>query len=207
MNYINDIFLNFSNIYFDFFEWNKKDIISHLKKIPIIKISTCDLKKIIINKIILDNNFVCKYQSNAEYYNNNKKENIVVLCDGNISCAINFDNKGNIIKKSSLIIEDDDIACKACEDKNIEYINYSYKEEPYERLLTRCEKEKKDFLLKNIKKINKTKLNYLYYDCFNKNEDDINIIINDLIKNIENNNFDTWEKCFNFLNLIYQKNK
>ena len=39
MNYIYDILLNFQNEYYDFFEWNTNDQITHIKKIPIIKVS------------------------------------------------------------------------------------------------------------------------------------------------------------------------
>ena len=40
MNYIYDIYLNFNNIPYDFFEWNKNDNLIHLKKIPIYKVKT-----------------------------------------------------------------------------------------------------------------------------------------------------------------------
>ena len=35
MNYIYDIVLNFNKEYYDFFQWNKKDSIINIKKIPL----------------------------------------------------------------------------------------------------------------------------------------------------------------------------
>ena len=34
MNFIYDIVLNFNKDYYDFFEWNKKDSVINIKKIP-----------------------------------------------------------------------------------------------------------------------------------------------------------------------------
>ena len=36
MNYIYDIVLNFNKEYYNFFEWNKRDNIVNVKKIPLI---------------------------------------------------------------------------------------------------------------------------------------------------------------------------
>ena len=38
MNYIYDVITNFNDTYYDFYEWNKKDKLTHFKKIPIINI-------------------------------------------------------------------------------------------------------------------------------------------------------------------------
>ena len=45
MNYIYDIYLNFNNQLYDFFDWNKSDKLIHIKSIPIIKISENFCKK------------------------------------------------------------------------------------------------------------------------------------------------------------------
>lgn len=37
MIYINNIYLNFNKIYFDFYEWKKEDYICHIKKYLLLK--------------------------------------------------------------------------------------------------------------------------------------------------------------------------
>ena len=48
MNYIYDIYLNFNKTYYDFYEWNNNDKVMHIKKIPLFKVSTSNLKKMIL---------------------------------------------------------------------------------------------------------------------------------------------------------------
>ena len=38
MNYTYDILANFNETYYEFFEWNNKDELTHIKKLPIIKV-------------------------------------------------------------------------------------------------------------------------------------------------------------------------
>ena len=42
MKYIYDIELNFNNKYYEFYEWEKKDNITHINKIPYYKITNRD---------------------------------------------------------------------------------------------------------------------------------------------------------------------
>ena len=54
MNYIYDILINLQKNLYDFYEWNLSDDIMHVRKIPLIKIKTCDLLSIKNNVIKLD---------------------------------------------------------------------------------------------------------------------------------------------------------
>ena len=55
MTFVYDIYVNFQNICYDFYEWNKKDKIMHVKKIPIFEITEENFGKIIINDNKIDN--------------------------------------------------------------------------------------------------------------------------------------------------------
>ena len=39
MNYIYDILVNFKETLYDFYEWNKNDNITHIRKIPLFRIN------------------------------------------------------------------------------------------------------------------------------------------------------------------------
>ena len=61
MKYIYDINLNFNEILYDFFEWNKSDNIIHTAKIPIIEIKKKDFVNSINN--IVSKNIITLYMS------------------------------------------------------------------------------------------------------------------------------------------------
>lgn len=207
MTYINDIFINLNNDYFEFFEWNKKDAIIHVKKIPIIKINNKMFNDILNHNITLDKEFINKYFNKALLYSNNNKYNYLVFTNGINACAVNINDKGNILKKSSLIFEDEENIVLCAKEISTQKINYKIKKNNNFNNLTRNEKEKKNFILKNLKKIGINKLKYLYFDCFNKNEDNKTKIINIISKELKNNNLDVYKKSLNLFSLIYQKNK
>jgi len=207
MIFAHDIFLNLHENYYDFFEWNKKDTIIHLRKIPIIKISSNDLNIIKNNNVILNENITKTYYKKADYFTKNKKENIIILSDNKMSIAINFNNKGNIIKKSSLILEDEENIFRKVNNIKEQNIILKITKHKIDSNLTRNEQDNKKYLQKNIKKLNHNKLIYLYYDCFNKCEKNIKIILDKIILEIKNNNFEIWNKCLNLMNLVYQQNR
>ena len=202
MTFITDIFINLNYDFFDFYEWNKKDHIEHLKKIPIIKIDNKDFINIIYSNVTLLNDYLNKYERKCEKYNNKKLYNYLALTNGTSAIVISFNKKGNILKKSSLIFEDEENICIAAKNNPKEKIEYYIRKKETENYLTRFQKERKKYLLKNIKNISNNKLKYLYFDCFNKQENNINIIINKISSELKNDNIDVYNKSNNLFNLI-----
>ena len=202
MIYISDIFINLHYDFFEFYEWNKKDHIEHIKKIPIIKVNNKTLFDIINYKINLDQPFIQKYINKCEKYNSSNNFNYIAFTNGINSLVISFDKNGNIIKKSSLIFEDEENICLL--SKNAKYIKLIYKiikKYNYSNH-TRFEKERIHYLIKKIKRISENQLKYLYYDCFNKQESNINIIINKISNELKNDNLDVYNKSDSLFNLI-----
>ena len=105
MNYIYDIYLNFNKELYDFFEWNKNDKLIHIKTIPIFKISEQDLKNIITYNIKLEESFFKEIKEKSTIYNKpSQKRNYALFCDNTNVLAVEFNNIGKIINKSSLFI-------------------------------------------------------------------------------------------------------
>lgn len=172
MEYIYDIVLNFQDNYYDFYEWQKKDKIINIKKIPIYKINNKDYLNIKNNKVTI-------YKESLP-----KTNNMFLLTSGIEIIAILINNKGRILKKSSLIFEESD---DILEDKDkIKVINIKYKIDKKNptNINSRIEQEKIKFINKFFKNIDKRKdeylLKYLYYEIYNK-EEDIDIIYNKLL--------------------------
>ena len=69
-------------------------------------------------------------------------------------------------------------------------------------LKTRKQRETEKFIKKGINKIknDEEKLKYLYYECFDKKEENKEKILHKMLNNI--NNLDVNKKIYNFLKLI-----
>lgn len=68
MNYIYDILLNFHNMLYDFYDWNLNDNIINVRKVPLFKISSNQLKEIKENVVKFDYNFLKKFKIVQNYF-------------------------------------------------------------------------------------------------------------------------------------------
>lgn len=154
MRYIYDITVNLTKEFINFYEWNEKDKITKIKRLCAYKLN---------NECYYD---ILKYNINCLEYSNK----IVLLCNDFDSICIKFDNKGNSILRSKLLIEEEisvleimfrEKSCKI-EYKKLEKIEYSF--------YSREERNKIDtinnFIDKN--KCNKEIMDYLSYEWFSK---------------------------------------
>ena len=173
MDYIYDIVLNFQNEYYDFYEWQPDDKIINIKRIPIYKINTKDYLNIKNNDVTIIRNTIPK---------SNK---ISLLTNGVEVMGILIDNNGKVIKKSSLLFDEND---EILEDKNqIKEINikYNIKKRKEIKYISRLKQEKIKYLNTYFNKIDKTKdeyfLKYLYYDIYNIDEKNIDKVYDSLL--------------------------
>ena len=177
MEYIYDIVLNFNDCYYEFYEWNSKDKIINVKKIPVYRINDIDYLSFKYNKVSIVNKF-------------NQNYNIYLVTNTLEVMAIMLDKSVNIIKRSSLLLEEADEVLEISE--KLEVTNITYKKNiPQDRnIISRSIKEKYNFIASFFKNINLNKdkylLKYIYYDIYNIIDDDINKIYNKLLneKNI-----------------------
>ena len=207
MKYIYDIILNFNEEFYEFYEWDEKDYFDYIKRIPIIKV-TKDMLNDIKNKKIMINNEILKSIFNiCEVYSNKSIKYIeyaCLFCSNSSIVAVEFNYKGISIMRSDLLIDEalDVIEfCKKIKPTNLEYKiidNYNKK------LITREESNMLFFMKREInnmyKNNNINKLKYIYYECFNKYEENIIKIYEDLIEYI--NSFP--KGLYNLLMLPYQ---
>ena len=207
MTYIHDIFINLNYEFFEFYEWNKKDNIEHLKRIPIIRTNNKTLFNIINNQLIINPLFLKNYYQKSEKYHNNHHYNYIIITNCICAIAISFNEKGNILKKSSLIFEDEENVCLLARNIKANKIPYTIIKKEKASNLTRFQKECKKSMLNNIQKMDNNCLKYLYYDCFNQKEENISVITNSLVRELKDNNIDIINKCHNLINIIYQQNK
>ena len=177
MDYIYDIVLNFQNNYYDFFEWKESDKVINVKKILVYKTTDEDYLNLKYNEIIL------------ELKEFPKQTKMFLVTNGRDVMGILLDNIGKIIKRSSLLFDEAD---EVLEDKDlIKELPLIYKQNisKSHTSISRTITDKIKFLEKYFSKIDIVKdeylLKYIYYDIYNKAENNINFIYDELKKLIK----------------------
>lgn len=206
MKYIYDIYLNFQNKLYEFYDWDKNDKIYHIRRIPAIKVDYKTLKDIIKNEVEfkIDN---LDLENKCEYYEGKsvkKFKSCFLITDGKNIVSINI--KENKVLKSKLILfEEEDIIREL---KTLNKINLEYKiikKIDSIDTLTRKENEIYINIIEYIDKLHENKeiekIKYLYYECFNIKEDNIKKIVDDFKYNLSNNFSIFGPKIYDFYNL------
>lgn len=213
MNYIYDVLLNFNDAdeYFEFYEWKDDDYFEHIKRIPIIRISSEQMQEIFNYKIKIDSKLKEKIKGSTISYEN--KKDIKYGClfsDLNKVLALEFNSKGIVISRSNLLLdEEEDILDETTllDEEKIEYeIIEKYK---IDYFLTRDESFKKKYLLKELNYLAKEKdyekLNYLYEEIFPKDELTFLEKIDKLVKELNENYNSKLNELYEIVRLTYTK--
>ena len=217
MIYTYDILLNWTKEerLKEFYEWNLEDDLEHIKKMPIIRIRESLLKDLLTSKVKIDKTFLSKIKYKSESYFHNEIDVIdyaVIVTTEKKALALELDNEGNIMYKSSLLIDEEEEVLEIGEELVIMDIPYEVitknKKVSY---LTRKEEEEKKFLIKEIKKIKqnkeRSKLNYLYKEFFVDNVESFNDKLTILEKEISKDYNSFHHNLYNLLKLSTIKKK
>lgn len=178
MTYIYDVLLNFNDDerLLEFFEWNSSDVLEHYKKINLIRITRKQMEDILNYKIKVSEDFLHRIKNTSISYSKNSSSKYAILVsDLNKVIGLDFNNKGEIISKSSLLLDEEEDIIDECYDLYTENIPYEkIKKYKKELFLTREEEKKKKYLLKELEILyqdrNIDKLNYLYEELFSKDD-------------------------------------
>lgn len=217
MIYIYDILLNWTkeDRLKEFFEWNLEDDLEHIKKIPVIRISEIMLKDLLTSKVRVDKMFLSKIKSKTESYFHNDIDIIdyaVIVTTLKKALALEFDNEGNVIYKSNLLLDEEEEVLEMGEELSVIDIDYKIKSINNRILfLTRKEEEERNFLIKEIKRIKQnreeSKLNYLYKEFFSDELSDFDSKIKVLEKEISKDYSLFHHKLYKLLKLSTIKKK
>lgn len=180
MKNVYDILVNFKKKAYEFYEWRKDDDIEHIKVIPSFKVSDLCLLDFITSEVKVNSDFLKLIEGKSEIFCNHLIKNIDYACIifNEDSClAVEFDKQGRVIGKSKLLFDEADDIISSCTDvleTNIDYIvekkehllgNYTRKELNIIRILEK-------YLDTIFNKKEKEEIKYIYFECFDQNEDD-----------------------------------
>ncbi len=200
MNYIYDIVLNLNEILYEFYEWELNDNIVYIKKIPLVKVKKNDLFNIKYNKVKVNDIILNKIKNKTNFFTKTTYEYVCLLTDSNIVIGVVFDKFGNVILRSSLLIDEEEDVLEVAQI--IPYLNIDCKVLNKTRLsfLTRNEIKINKYIKNKLNKINDlNKLKYIYYECFNDIETDITKIKKRFLNEL--NNKEIANKLYDILRL------
>ncbi|MGM9882053.1 MAG: hypothetical protein ACI31S_04350, partial [Bacilli bacterium] len=141
MNFIYDIILNFNSDYYNFFEWNKKDNIISIKKIPVFFIEKNLFNDMKYNKITVDKSFLDVIKDKTFTYSRIKIGPSCLVTNGKEVIGILFNDKGVLIKRSSLLLDEEEEVLDEISFDSLYSINViKNKKERYDNI-NRIEKE------------------------------------------------------------------
>ena len=210
MNYIYDISLNLKPEIYDFYEWKKEDKIIFILKIPIFKIDKELFYNLYFNDITVDKKFLINILNKTDvYYPNSikKLKYCSIFSDGENAIAISFNEDGKNIKKSILSLEENEEIIEFSKYLKTSFINFKVNKiiKVKECFLTRSEKEKRSRASEYIQELYKnkkfTKLKYLFYEVYNEEEKNLEVVYSKLNNVIKNDNIKT-EKILKIVDLI-----
>lgn len=178
MKNIYDILVNFKKIPYEFYEWNKEDDVKHVKKMPSIKVSDSALYDIFYSDAVVSKNFLDQIKDKTEIFFGRTIKKVKYACviyNDDVALSILLNDNGEIIGKSKLLFDEEEDVLK--EDVPLKEIDYNIiKKSKKISGLTRREAKIVLLLSKYLDKIYENKKNdeikYMYFECFNKVEED-----------------------------------
>lgn len=211
MIYIYDLIVNFNNKLYNFYDWNEVDCLEHIRKIPVVKVSDNKIIDIINNNVQINEKLLNLIYNKTEMFNEKILEKIKYCCgigSNNMFIVIKMDDNGNVIKRSSLLLDEELEVIDIISSLKYYNIEYIIKDKiNYTNILREDEKNINKILnyLKELKNNNKEELlEYLYYEWYCKKITN-NKYYNKLIKDIKKEYTEKHVKYLKLLNLVCNK--
>lgn len=207
MNYYYDVLLNFQDNYYMFYEWDEQDIIEYAKKIPLFYIDTQMLSDMISKVIEVDTDFLKQIENKTKLRQNKVLKYASIMSDGKNSVALEFNDQGIVINKSSLIVEDELNINEFIYSVNKNSINY--------KIIRDCKKNKEirqELKIKKIlkleindmyKKGNYSKLKYIYLEWFDEILKNVDDMYNNMLEKINNKLTDREYHIYELIKMSY----
>jgi len=207
---IYDIILNFSEArVYEFFEWDKKDNIEHIKKIPLFRVSSKTLIDLQQKRIQVDPEFLKEIEDKTEVFSKNTEEIIehaCLFCDLKRVIAIEFSDKGINSYRSFLLLDEEEEILDIATSLTVISLPYQTKKSfSNTKFLTRREEFIKNYLIKDLKASytnkNYHKINYMYEECFPYNDKKIEDKYQELVHDLNTNFTSKYLDLFQILKL------
>ncbi len=207
MDYYYDILLNFQDSYCMFYEWDESDNLEFIKKIPLIHVDQKTFINFYSKVVKVTKEFLTTIENKTKLKQNKYLKYTALFSDGKNSLALEFNDDGLEINKSSLILDDELNINEFIYNINIKKIEYEIIDKEKCLLETRQEIKVKKVLKAEIIKIyeNKeySKLKYLYLEWFNELLEDINLMKDNMLNKLNSHLTDKEYSIYELIKLSY----
>ena len=202
-----DILINLKEKAYEFYEWYSSDNITHIRKIPTIKVEENLLYDFLNYDCIVSKEFLDTILNKTEMFKKRNTYNIkysCVLYCNSFAIAFSFNDNGLITGRSKLLYEEEEDIIIEGKDLNSNLIKYK-KEKKHigKNKFTRLETYNINILCKYIDNIYKDKkydeLRFLYFECFEKTCNNYKKIYDVLKQNIQNGSADVINNIKNII--------
>ena len=212
MYYYYDCLLNFGSEeeLYEFYEWESEDTIEFIKKIPLFRVSTFVLKELLKYKAtfskeflqLIENKTIVKSQKECLSY-------ACIISDAKNALALEFNSKGEVISRSKLLLNDEvNLLEMMFTIKETEF-TYEKREKYKTRKSLRQIGEIKKLIQCEIETLleskNESKLKYLYYEWFNKTNEEVKSIVEDMRCALKKEYDDSFLRIYDLIKLSYNK--
>lgn len=174
MHYYYDLLVNLDETLWEFYEWDKKDTIIPIKKIPFIRAKEQDFLNIYSYEGQIEKEWIKTYQKKTICKGSIQNSTMLLISSGKNSLVVEVNDNGKIINRSKLLIEDENnINELATSLKETSIPFKKIKQLPKRKEFRQALEEKKliKIELKTLKeKENISKCAYLYYEWFGELE-------------------------------------
>lgn len=212
MIYVYDILVNFidSKRIYEVFEWNNKDSIDHIKRIPLFLVDYNSINDLLNYDVNVENEFLDIIKDKTILFSNNseKIDYACLLTEGNRVYAFEFNEKGKVEYKSSLLLDEEEEVLEL--SLQLDKYNINYKKnsnDDYKLYLTRKGEQDRNYIISDLKYTyknkNYSKLKYLYNECFCDDKSHNKDKLDKLIKSLDMIDSPTRNKLNYILKMSY----
>lgn len=176
MNYVYDILSNFNQELYDFYDWDKNDNFTHLRKVPSFRVSKEVLVDLMFKKVKIKGNLLKLIKDKTQVFTKEGVDVIeycFIVSDSVNALGVILDEDGIIYKRSKFLVSEEleiNKCLKASKIYNVEYNLLSSK--THYSNMTRNEEKVTNLILNELELImdSTDKIDYLYYEWFNTNK-------------------------------------
>lgn len=213
MNYYYDIILNWNELRaYDFYEWNDFDSLELIKKIPLIKIKHKTFLDLVTHNVKIDVSFleIIKDKTLVSDKKDLKRiEYAALFTDTKNVIAIEFNEKGESISRSKLLVDDELNVLEVIYGFKDTNIDYEIRELLSTENTLRQEKDAKRLIQVEIKNLYQNKeidkLKYLYYEYKKEKVEDIDYIYENIMHDLNTKFNKEILKLYYIIKLSYHK--
>lgn len=176
MNYVYDILSNFNQELYDFYDWDKNDNFTHLRKVPSFRVSKEVLVDLTFKKVKIKGNLLKLIKDKTQVFTKEGVDVIeycFIVSDSVNALGVILDEDGVVYKRSKFLVSEEleiNKCLKTSKIYNVEYNLLSSK--THYSNMTRNEEKVTNLILNELELImdSTDKIDYLYYEWFNTNK-------------------------------------